>query len=282
MAEIAGFRISTPLAVAALTLVFALIGPQAGKAEIFGPLIRTSDDPCGKVIDRAERAGNIPAQLLVAIALNESGRRHADTGERIAWPWTVNNAGDGRFYETKAEAMAAVRQLWARGERNIDVGCMQINLMHHPDAFVSLDEAFDPEANVAYGARFLKDLRDAKRSWSLAVANYHSATPELGMAYRKKVFDTWTQARVGADKKHQEAVMAEFRERTGQTQTGRTQVAGVSVLRPRVGQDRFAWIAANRSGASLAQRAQSTGPNPQRLTWRQSAPPSNKSFTVID
>jgi hypothetical protein len=277
MAEIAGWIRLPRRTALAIGLALALGSPFAAKAEIFGPLIRTSDDPCGKAIDRAERTGNIPAQLLTAIALTESGRRHAELGERIAWPWTVNNAGDGRFYETKAEAMAAVRQLWARGERNIDVGCMQINLWHHADAFVSLEEAFDPESNVAYGARFLKDLRDAKRSWSLAVANYHSATPELGQAYKKKVFDTWQQARIDADRKHQETMVAQYRERTG-----RPPAAGVAVLRPRVGQDRFAWIAANRSGASLAQRAQSATPNPQRLTWSPSAPRSNKSFTVID
>lgn len=277
MAEIAGWIRLLRRTALAIGLALALGSPSTAKAEIFGPLIRTSDDPCGKAIDRAERAGNIPAQLLTAIALTESGRRHAELGERIAWPWTVNNAGDGRFYETKAEAMAAVRQLWARGERNIDVGCMQINLWHHADAFASLDEAFDPESNVAYGARFLKDLRDAKRSWSLAVANYHSATPELGQAYKKKVFDTWQQARIDADRKHQETMVAQHRERTG-----RMPPAGVAVLRPRVGQDRFAWIAANRSGASLAQRAQSATPSPQRLTWSPSAPRANKSFTIID
>lgn len=277
MAGFAGFCTRSVLAPVALALALVLAGLQAGKAEIFGPLIRTSDDPCGRAIDRAERAGNIPAQLLTAVALTESGRRHAELGERIAWPWTVNNAGDGRFYETKAEAMAAVRKLQARGERNIDVGCMQISLLHHPDAFASLEEAFDPETNVAYGARFLKELRDAKRSWSLAVANYHSATPELGQAYRKKVFDAWTQARLDHDRKHQATVMAEYRERMA-----RQQAPGVTVLRPRIGQDRFAWIAASRSGASLAQRAQSAAPNPQRLTWPPSAPRDSKSPTITD
>ncbi len=277
MAGFAGFRPRTVLAPMTLALALVLAAPLAGKAEIFGPLIRTSDDPCGRAIDRAERAGNIPAQLLAAVAMTESGRHHPELGERIAWPWTVNNAGDGRYYETKAQAIAEVRRLQARGERNIDVGCMQISLLHHPDAFASLEEAFDPETNVAYGARFLKELRDARRSWSLAVANYHSATPELGQAYRKRVFDAWTQARIDRDRKHQETVMAEYRERAA-----RKQAPGVTVLRPRIGQDRFAWIAANRSGASLAHRAQSAGPSPQRLAWPPSAPRDSKSFTIID
>ena len=212
--------------------------PWAARAEMFGPLLPGGGDPCAVFIDRVERDQNIPAQLLMAVALVESGRTVPESGERIAWPWTVNNAGDGRFYATKGEAIAAVRALKARGERNIDVGCMQVNLMHHPDAFADLNEAFDPEANVQYAASFLKELRDARHSWTLAVANYHSATPELGQVYRKKVFDTWTQARVETDSKQREAIIAEY-----QARRLRNSAAMVQVLRPRDSTDRFAWVA---------------------------------------
>ena len=82
---------------------------------------------------------------------------------RHPWPWTVNAEGQGAFYDTKAEAVAAVRAMQARGVRSIDVGCGQINLMHHPDAFASLEQAFDPQANAAYAARFLKELSRADR-----------------------------------------------------------------------------------------------------------------------
>ena len=44
--------------------------------------------------------------------------------------------------------------------RSIDIGCAQVNLMHHPDAFASLEQAFDPMANADYAARFLKQLHD--------------------------------------------------------------------------------------------------------------------------
>ena len=53
---------------------------------------------------------------------------------------------------------------------------MQINLMHHPDAFASLEEAFEPTRNVAYGARFLGQLRDETQSWTRAVERYHYRT----------------------------------------------------------------------------------------------------------
>jgi len=232
---LAAALLSIVLGVVAIGLVF---WPASGKAEVFGPLLSGPADPCAVVIARVEREQNIPAQLLMAVALVESGRTSEESGARIAWPWTVNNAGDGRFYNSKAEAVAAVAALRARGVRNIDVGCMQVNLMHHPDAFADLNEAFDPEANVQYAASFLKELRDARHSWTLAVANYHSATPELGQVYRKKVFDTWTQARVETDSKQREAIIAEY-----QARRLRNSAAMVQVLRPRDSTDRFAWVA---------------------------------------
>ena len=46
--------------------------------------------------------------------------------------------------QTRQQAVAAVQALQARGVRSIDVGCLQVNLMYHPIAFASLDDAFDP------------------------------------------------------------------------------------------------------------------------------------------
>ena len=66
--------------------------------------------------------------------------------------------GQGRYLSSKLEAINEVRELQARGIRNIDVGCMQVNLYHHPDAFFSLEQAFDPAANVTYAAQFLRSL----------------------------------------------------------------------------------------------------------------------------
>jgi hypothetical protein len=87
--------------------------------------------------------------------------------------------------------VAAVRDLQAHGVRSIDVGCMQVNLFYHPDAFASLNEAFDPFANAAYAARFLVELHERTGSWDTATAWYHSATPDLGEDYRRKVMAAW-------------------------------------------------------------------------------------------
>ncbi len=73
--------------------------------------------------------------------------------------------------------------------RSIDVGCAQVNLMHHPTAFASLEQAFDPAANADYAARFLKQLwgTTAGGNWMTAAGHYHSQTPELADPYRQQV-----------------------------------------------------------------------------------------------
>jgi hypothetical protein len=97
---------------------------------------------------------------LQAIALAESGHRSSDTAAYAPWPWTVNNGGDGRYFDSKDEAIGWVEQLLQQKRRNVDLGCMQINLMHHPETFDDLEEGLDPLTNVTYGARFLMALKD--------------------------------------------------------------------------------------------------------------------------
>jgi hypothetical protein len=146
---------------------------------------------CRAAILQAERVGHIPDRLMDAIAVVESGRRDPVSGAVYPWPWTINAEGVGHWYDSKAEAIQAVEALQARGVRSIDVGCMQVNLMHHPDAFTTLDQAFDPVANANFGARFLRELFAQTYAWPLAAAAYHSQTPDLGAEYARKVLAAW-------------------------------------------------------------------------------------------
>jgi hypothetical protein len=146
---------------------------------------------CETAILSAEHAGKTPKGMLAAIGLVESGRPDPQGGPVRPWPWTIDANGVGQFFATKADAIAAVEQLQAQGVRSIDVGCMQINLMHHPDAFASLDQAFDPAANTTYAVRFLKALYNQSRDWPTAVATYHSNTPDIAADYQRRVLAVW-------------------------------------------------------------------------------------------
>ena len=120
---------------------------------VSGECAKTSspDIICLRLLQSYERSTQIPLGLLTAISYVEAGRPGMD-GKPTAWPWTINVGGQSRFFDTKEEAVTETQKLLDDGTRSIDVGCMQINLRYHPTAFHSLDEAFDPAMNVAYGA----------------------------------------------------------------------------------------------------------------------------------
>ena len=179
--------------VSVLVAMFVLIAPWT---DARGAKPRDAANFCAKAVSGQEAARRIPTKLLHAISIAESGRWDPSRRENVAWPWTVTAQGKGRFYPTKETAIRAVRSLRKRGVRNIDVGCMQINLRYHPDAFNSLQDAFDPVTNAAYGAAFLVKLRRERKSWTLAVKHYHSATQERHGPYRNKVYKIWREVRL--------------------------------------------------------------------------------------
>ncbi len=147
---------------------------------------------CHEAATAAEQAAGLPAGMLDAIGRVESGRYDPVSGQVWAWPWAVNAAGEGHSFNGLTEAINYVRDRQSAGVQSIDVGCFQINLQQHPDAFTSLEAAFDPATNAAYAARFLASLRQRTGGWSTAVAFYHSATPGLGEPYRDLVLARWS------------------------------------------------------------------------------------------
>jgi hypothetical protein len=181
-----------------MTALFLLL-PAIASADPRSAPAGAAGGPCLPAIAAAERSEGLPAHLLRSIAFVESGRPDPATGRIVPWPWTINVAGTGYFHASKEEAIAAVRLFQASGIRSIDIGCAQVNLLHHPDAFASLDSAFDPQTNANYAARFLKALHRASGSWPLAAAAYHSQTPDIGYGYARKVMAIWPNAdRYGA------------------------------------------------------------------------------------
>jgi hypothetical protein len=153
---------------------------------------------CETAITAAEYVARLPPRLLGAIGLTETGRIDPALGSIRPWPWTINADGEAQFFETRQQAVAAVKALQTRGVRSIDVGCLQVNLMYHPHAFATLEDAFDPRANAAYAGRFLNTLFANRKDWALTIAAYHSETPALGDAYRVMVMARWQNGNLRA------------------------------------------------------------------------------------
>ncbi|CAH2601081.1 Lytic transglycosylase domain-containing protein [Rhodovastum atsumiense] len=173
-------------ALAWLAALAVFAAPSAGRAA--GAADAAQAALCTTAVQAAEARHDLPRGLLGTIAKVESGRPVTAMNDIRPWPWTINAEGTGLFFDSRAAAVAWAEQALARGVRSLDVGCMQVNLQAHPDAFRSLDEAFDPQTNATYAARFLRRLAtEAQGDWNIAAGLYHSHTPELAASYRDRV-----------------------------------------------------------------------------------------------
>jgi hypothetical protein len=165
--------------------VMMLLAAQAAQAEV------PDAAACAMAGHAAEQTQGLPQGLLVSIGMVESGRADPLTGRVTPWPWTVNADGTGQYFASKADAEAFVRFARSSGAHDVDVGCFQVSLESHPEAFASLDDAFDPGENANYAARYLTQLKGMTGSWNTAIADYHSSTPQLGLPYQRRVLAAW-------------------------------------------------------------------------------------------
>lgn len=174
-------------------LLFSLLTAGAAHAAASEPVLDVAR-LCSQNFARVERELGIPKQLVQAISMSESGRWSDEAKAVVPWPWTINAAGQGYYFDTMHEAVTFARRLQLKGVESMDVGCMQVNLKHHPDAFTSLTDAFNPTSNVAYGAKFLRSNYDDLGTWPQAIAAYHSRTSMKGRQYYGLVRKNWQRA----------------------------------------------------------------------------------------
>lgn len=180
----AGGHALSPSRMARLLIVLLLLAPLPARA---AEAAEEDWAACRRAILQVEPTAGTPPGLLLAIALVEAGRAHPRTGVPQPWPWAWNAEGAPGFGASRAEAVAAVAGLRAAGVRSVDVGCMQVNLLWHGAAFASLEQAFDPLANIRYAAQFLRELRARHGDWPAAIAHYHSAEEVRGDGYLRRV-----------------------------------------------------------------------------------------------
>jgi soluble lytic murein transglycosylase-like protein len=131
------------------------------------PALATGN-PCEAEILRAADRYGIPAGILYAVGLTETGKKGS------LQPNALNIEGKAIFPRTRSEALAAFQSARREGKTLIDLGCMQINHRYHAAQFRNVDEMLDPHRNVDYAARFLASLHARHQTWSMAVARYHA------------------------------------------------------------------------------------------------------------
>ena len=170
-----------------VALSFFLLTKNTAFAALDPEIIESAK--CSRYFPYFEKRHKIPVDTLHSVSLQESGKSHSKHKIKIVWPWAVNVEGESYFFDTKFTAVSFVKKQLALGKSSIDVGCMQINLKHHPEAFSSIERAFDPATNIGYGAEFLRAKYDQYGHWHHAIANYHSATKDLGDKYKANVIN---------------------------------------------------------------------------------------------
>ncbi len=141
-------------------------------------------DLCEGAALRASAESGVPADVLMAIALVESGR--AIDGRMRPWPWAANADGRGHWFASADEAARFARRQLARGQTSFDLGCFQINWRWHGQHFDRPEALLDPLVSARYAARFLLQLHDEFGSWEAAAGAYHSRSPHLAQAYRAR------------------------------------------------------------------------------------------------
>ena len=152
----------------------------------------TNKPNCEKIANRIESETNLPIHLLSSISRVEAGRK-LSSGEVKGWPWSINHAGKGLYFETKKGALKYLKNAVSNGSKNIDVGCMQLNYRWHKGAFSSLDEMFDPEKNIQYAAKFVKELYGRHQNWEDVIKHYHSNKKKFNVPYYQKVSKVWNK-----------------------------------------------------------------------------------------
>ncbi len=136
---------------------------------------------CERAAQVAAAESGVPGDVMLAIALAETGRSHH--GRLRPWPWAANTGGPGHWFDTREAAEGFARARIAAGSRNIDLGCFQINWHWHGTAFHSPGAAFDPLENARYAAAFLARLHAEFGSWEAAAGAYHSRRPDAAARY---------------------------------------------------------------------------------------------------
>ena len=129
---------------------------------------------CDQAAQVAASQTGVPLVVLQALTRAETGRGKGDGLE--PWPWAVNQAGQGHWFESAAEAEQFVEAQLDFGYTNLDVGCFQLNHRWHADGFSSLSAMFSPQENALYAASYIAEKYQETGDWVLAAGAYHSGT----------------------------------------------------------------------------------------------------------
>jgi len=135
----------------------------------------------------AVRTRDLSPVVFYAIALTESGQSEM-TAEYRPWPWTLSINAQPHYFRDRYTAEIALKDAIERNVEQLGVGLFQIEHRYHAQRFQSIESMLDPYANSRVAAEiFSEGLRQSNGDLWAAVGAFHSSTPTLADAYRKRV-----------------------------------------------------------------------------------------------
>jgi len=152
---------------------------------------------CDAAAQYAASKTGVPLSILRAVTLAETGRTSGADRQFAAWPWAIQSGNRGDWFSDADAALSHVKGLMAQGISNLDIGCFQLNLRWHGEAFGSLQDMISPQQNALYAAQFLQALYAETGDWRSAVGRYHSRDGMRAQAYVSRletIFNTHVAA----------------------------------------------------------------------------------------
>lgn len=174
--------------------IIRAIGLVGAIALTVGCAVAATPDPVGKdVWSHAAKRSGVSVQVLYGIALTESGRKWSD-GKFRPWPWTLNSPTAGsQFFASREAAEVGLLKLIGTGEKNIDIGLMQINYGYHRQRVDDPRKLLDAATNIRVASEILAEVHVATSDVAKAVGAYHAGLHPKQPARSKWYQDTVAQ-----------------------------------------------------------------------------------------
>jgi len=134
--------------------------------------------------------------ILYAVALVESAKGRGEN-HISPWPWALNKAGKAIIPSTHQQARLILNKSLANGNRNIDVGLMQINVRWQGHRVKQPEQLLNPITNLKIGAVVLAEaIQSVPNNLVLGIGRYHSwQNVDAASAYGRKVLAIADQIR---------------------------------------------------------------------------------------
>lgn len=126
------------------------------------------------VIDEAATENGINPNLMLAIAITESGRGvGGGTNLVTPWPLAINTPSKSYYPLTYKEAHETLTKAIEEYGDSVDVGMFQVNLYYHGHNVNSPYDLLDIRTNTYVAAGILKTALKSSKTPTIAVGRYH-------------------------------------------------------------------------------------------------------------